>query len=50
MEIHECHDPLDELRQAYPVIDAMEEAMVSEALGTPVRRERRDGLTVFLVG
>jgi len=49
-EIHECHDPLDDLRLAYPTIAAMEEAMVSEALGMPVRREMREGRTVFLVG
>jgi predicted ArsR family transcriptional regulator len=49
-EIHECHDSLADLRQAYPRIDAMEEAMVSEALGINVRRERREGRTVFLIG
>jgi predicted ArsR family transcriptional regulator len=49
-EIHECHDPLDELRQTYPAINAMEETMVSEALGASIRREERKGRTVFLVG
>lgn len=49
-QIHECHDPLSDLRQAYPVICAMEEAMVGEALGMPVRREEREGRTVFHVG
>jgi len=49
-EIHECHDPLDDLRCAYPGIDAMEEAMISEVLGMSVRREQRKGRTVFLVG
>jgi predicted ArsR family transcriptional regulator len=49
-EIHECHDPLADLRLAYPGIDAMEVSMVAEALGTNVRRERRDGRTVFLIG
>lgn len=49
-EIHECHDSLADLRQAYPGINAMEEAMVSEALGINVRREIREGKTVFLIG
>ena len=49
-EIHECHDSLADLRRAYPRIDAMEEAMVSEALGINVRRERREGRAVFLIG
>ena len=49
-EIQECHDSLADLRQAYPGIDAMEEAMVSEVLGMNVRRERREGRTVFLIG
>lgn len=49
-EIHECHDPLGDLRRSYPGIDAMEEAMVAEALGISVRRDRREGRTVFLVG
>ena len=50
VEIHECHDPLADLRLAYPGIDTMEESMVAEALGTNVRRERREGRTVFLIG
>ena len=49
-EIHECHDPMADLRMAYPGIDAMEEAMISEAIGTNVRRERRAGRTVYLIG
>lgn len=48
--IHECHDPMSDLLGAYPVIAAMEEAMVGEALGMPVRREEREGRKVFLVG
>jgi len=47
VEIHECHDPLGDLRQAYPGIDAMEEAMISEVLGIGVRRVRREGRMVF---
>jgi len=38
MEIHECHDPLAELRKAYPGISAMEEAMIGEVLGASVQR------------
>jgi len=49
-EIHECHDLLGDLRQAYPGIDAMEEAMIAEVLGMSVRREQREGRTVFLIG
>jgi predicted ArsR family transcriptional regulator len=49
-EIHECHDPLGDLRQAYPAMSAMEEAMVSEVLGMSVRRDQREARTVFLVG
>jgi predicted ArsR family transcriptional regulator len=49
-EIHECHDPLSDLRLVYPGIDAMEEAMISEALGMNVLREKREGRTVYLIG
>jgi predicted ArsR family transcriptional regulator len=49
-EIHECHDPLGDLRKAYPAIRAMEEAMVGEALGMTVRLEEREGRKLFLIG
>ena len=47
VEIHECHDPLSELRKVYPGIAAMEESMVSEVLGVPVRRIEEGRKVIF---
>lgn len=50
LEIRECHNPLSSVMRDYPGSTAMEESMVAEVLGVPVRREEREGRTVFHLG
>jgi predicted ArsR family transcriptional regulator len=46
-EIHECHNPLADLMEEYPGVDAMEETMVGEVLGVAVRRRQEGSRVVF---
>lgn len=46
-EVHECHDPLSDLRKPYPGIDAMEEAMVAEVLRMRLHRRQEVEKVVF---
>ena len=46
-EIRESHNPLQPIMQEYPQTRALEENMVSELLGTSVRRREEEGTVVF---
>jgi predicted ArsR family transcriptional regulator len=46
-EILECHNPLASVMKLYPGAAAMEESMVGEVLGAPVRRAEIEGGVVF---
>lgn len=46
-EIRECHNPLASVMRQYPGAMLMEESMVGEVLGRPVRRGEEEGSVVF---
>ena len=46
-EIRESHNPLQPIMHEYPQTRALEENMVSELLGTSVRRREEEGTVVF---
>jgi len=50
LEIRECHNPLSSVMRNYSGATAMEESMVAEVLGIPVRRREEGGAVVFSLG
>ena len=46
-EIRECNNPLASVMKQYPGAAAMEESMVGEVLGSPVRRAEEEGSVRF---
>lgn len=47
LEIRECNNPLASVMRQYPGAAAMEESMVGEVLGSPVRRVEEVGIVRF---
>lgn len=48
-EIRECHNPLASVMKQYPGVATMEESMVGEVLGSPVRRAEDEGNVLFVL-
>jgi len=46
-QIRECHNPLSTVISIYPEASAMEEAMVGDVLGVPMRRTENGGVLLF---
>lgn len=46
-KIRECHNPLASVMKQYPAAALMEESMVGEVLGCPVRRVEEEGCVLF---
>ena len=47
LQIRECHNPLTSVMKQYPGAMLMEESMVGEVLGCPVRRTEEEGRVLF---
>ena len=48
-EIRESHNPLSSLMEEYPEARALEEHIIGEVLGVPVRRREDEGRVVFMI-
>lgn len=46
-QVRECHNPLTSVMKQYPGAMLMEESMVGEVLGCPVRRTEEEGSVLF---